>query len=196
MTLIIAMFAFSLSMSISPGPVNLICLSSGLNYGFKRTLPFISGATVGFVLLLTTIGLGLSTITSEYSLVFNTLKYLGSAFIGYMGINVFLSAGKLEINKNYAAKPTFKQGLLLQWLNPKAWVACMAGSAAFNAANSPETLGLFVTIYFMVCYCGIACWALVGVKISKLLTQPKQLKIINRLMGIALGAVAIYLSVI
>jgi len=196
MTLIIAMFTFSLSMSISPGPVNLICLSSGLNYGFKRTLPFISGATVGFVLLLTTIGLGLSAITSEYSLIFDTLKYLGSAFIGYMGINIFLSAGKFKLHQKEAAKPTFKQGLLLQWLNPKAWIACMAGSAAFNVANSPVILGLFVTIYFMVCYCGIACWALVGVRISKLLTQPKQLKMINRLMGIALGAVAIYLSVI
>ena len=52
MTLIFAMCSFALSMSISPGPVNLVTLSSGINHGFLRTLPFVAGASIGFSLLL------------------------------------------------------------------------------------------------------------------------------------------------
>ena len=58
MTLLLAMLSFSLVMSITPGPVNMIILSSGISYGVKRTIPYVSGATVGFTLLLLLIGFG------------------------------------------------------------------------------------------------------------------------------------------
>ena len=58
MSLLFAMFSFSLAMSISPGPVNMIILSSGVNYGVKKTIPYVSGATIGFTLLLLFTGLG------------------------------------------------------------------------------------------------------------------------------------------
>ena len=57
MSLILAMFMFALTMSISPGPVNMVIISSGANHGFRKTLPFISGATTGFTLLLILVGL-------------------------------------------------------------------------------------------------------------------------------------------
>lgn len=57
MSLLFAMFSFSLAMSISPGPVNMIILSSGVNYGAKRTIRYVSGATIGFTLLLLFVGL-------------------------------------------------------------------------------------------------------------------------------------------
>lgn len=57
MTLIIAMSLFALSMSISPGPVNLITFSSGLNYGFLPSLPFVAGAALGFTLLLVVVAI-------------------------------------------------------------------------------------------------------------------------------------------
>ncbi|MCO1335598.1 hypothetical protein MO867_14765 [Microbulbifer sp. OS29] len=59
MSLFLAMFGFSLAMPITPGPVNMVIISSGVNHGFSRTLPFVSGATVGFTLLLSMIGFGL-----------------------------------------------------------------------------------------------------------------------------------------
>jgi threonine/homoserine/homoserine lactone efflux protein len=64
MSVIFAMCLFSLSMSISPGPVNLITLSTGVNHGFKNAMPFVSGATLGFTLLLLMVGLGLGGLAS------------------------------------------------------------------------------------------------------------------------------------
>lgn len=60
MTLIFAMCSFALSMSISPGPVNLVTLGSGINHGFLRTLPFVAGASIGFTLILFLLDIGLS----------------------------------------------------------------------------------------------------------------------------------------
>ncbi|MDP1136747.1 LysE family translocator, partial [Klebsiella pneumoniae] len=59
LTLILPMTAFALAASISPGPVNLVCLSSGTRYPISRGLIFVTGATLGFIALFMTIGLGL-----------------------------------------------------------------------------------------------------------------------------------------
>jgi threonine/homoserine/homoserine lactone efflux protein len=58
MSLFIAMFSFSLVMSISPGPVNMVIVSSGASYGVRKTFSFVSGGTIGFTSLLLFIGLG------------------------------------------------------------------------------------------------------------------------------------------
>lgn len=65
MSLFVAMCFFSLTVSISPGPVNMTILSTGVNYGFKRSIPLVSGATVGFTLLLTAVGLGISNVVAQ-----------------------------------------------------------------------------------------------------------------------------------
>lgn len=66
MNLFFAMFFFSLAMSISPGPVNMVIVSSGINYGIKRTMPYVSGATIGFTLLLLFIGLGFFQVINAF----------------------------------------------------------------------------------------------------------------------------------
>lgn len=196
MSLIIAMCAFSFSMSVSPGPVNLICLSSGINYGFRKTLPFVSGATIGFVILLSVIGFGLGVIATNTAYLFDVLPYLGSGFIGYMAFKILTANGQLTTEAQNSVPPTFIQGILLQWLNPKAWMACFAGTAAFNVDDSNQTLLLFICIYFATCYAGIACWALIGDKVGAWLTNPHNIKRFNALMGTALLFVSIYLIVI
>ena len=195
MTLIIAMCAFSLSMSISPGPVNFIGLSSGIKYGFRKSLPFVSGATIGFVILLSAIGFGLDVIVAKSSNLFDVLRYFCSGFIGYMAFKIFTADSHLTTQTQKSEIPTFLQGALLQWLNPKAWMACFAGTAAFNIDDSNKTLVLFICIYFAICYAGIACWALIGNKIGSWLTNPSNMQRFNKTMGGALFIVSVYLVV-
>ena len=73
-TIFLSMFSFSLIMSISPGPVNLMIVTSGINHGFIKTFSFISGATIGFILLLILATLGLSTIHGKYTNTFFILE--------------------------------------------------------------------------------------------------------------------------
>ncbi|WP_163334550.1 LysE family translocator, partial [Klebsiella aerogenes] len=130
MTLILAMFLFSLTMSISPGPVNMVIISSGASYGFRRTFPFVSGATIGFTLLLIVIGFGFYASIEKYPLFFKYLNVAGSAFIIYIGYKIASSRSELSLTKSEA--PSFTQGFLLQWLNPKAWIACASGVVLFS----------------------------------------------------------------
>ncbi|MBV1908991.1 MAG: LysE family translocator [Kangiellaceae bacterium] len=192
MTLIFTMILFSLTMSATPGPVNLITLASGVNHGFRKTLPFVSGATIGFVLLLAAIGLGLSLVAEDYPQLLMSLRYIGSGFIAFMAFSIIRARGKLKVEKGN--RPTFVQGVFLQWLNPKAWMACIAGVTAFNSENTVSILLLFITIYFLVCYVCIALWALAGDKISRWLVEKIHYERFNLIMGSVLMLVAVYLA--
>ena len=75
------MCLFGLSMSISPGPVNMITFAQGLNYGFGRALPFVGGAASGFALLLLVVGMGLGELIALNPLLLNLMTIAGTAFI-------------------------------------------------------------------------------------------------------------------
>jgi len=191
MSLLIAMFSFSLTMSISPGPVNMIIISSGMNYGVRKTLPFVSGGTIGFTLLLLFIGLGFSQVISSYPSFLKYLTLAGSSFIIYMGYLIATSDPELDIKKQH--QPTFLQGFLLQWLNPKAWIACLAGASLFSVPNNSNEFLLFSLIYFVVCYLSLFGWSVLGEKSSKFLNSRLKLRLFNFCMGGALIATASYL---
>ena len=68
MSLFLSMAAFALASSISPGPVNIVALSSGAQFGLRVAMRHVSGATIGFTLLLLLIGLGLSEVLRQGNL--------------------------------------------------------------------------------------------------------------------------------
>ena len=191
MSLIIAMFLFSLSMSISPGPVNLLTLSTGVNHGFRKSIPFVSGATAGFALLLLLVGLGIAKVAADNAEFLRLLAILGSCYIVYLGYCVVSAKPEIKVEKK--SRPGWWQGAMLQWLNPKAWTACLAGVSLFDLADSIPMLLLFVSLYFVICYASIASWALVGARMKDLLSNKDKVQIFNMLMGGMLILVALYL---
>jgi len=190
-TTILSMSIFSFVMSFSPGPVNLISLSIGLNQGFKTALPFVSGATIGFTILLFCLGLGLGSFTQQFPVIMNLLSIVGATFIMYMGYKMTGSKSALKLEEGDF--PTFLDGVLLQLLNPKAWAACLAGVAAFGASDNFYKLSLFTTIYFVICYFGIGSWAFIGGKIFQRLNSPSGLIMFNKVMGVGLILVGLFL---
>ena len=150
MALLLAMVSFAWVMSITPGPVNMIILSSGINYGVTRTIPYVSGATVGFTLLLLCIGFGFSQFIHAYPFFLTYLAIAGSLYIFYLGYKIASSKSELEIGKSEA--PKFYEGFLLQWINPKAWIACVSGASLFSSTEGYDQFLVFVLIYFIVCY--------------------------------------------
>ncbi len=191
MTLLLAMATFALALSISPGPVNMICLSSGVHNGIWRTLPFVTGATVGFTLLLYLIGAGGGTLLQEYPTALQVMNLLGTGFILYVGWKIMTADGALE--KQQARQPKFLEGAVLQWLNPKAWIASVSGVAAFVSGEGLGTLSVFCLVYFILCYLGVAFWAVVGAYAQNLLNTQDRMKLFNRVMGGSLCLVAVYL---
>jgi len=178
-------------MSITPGPVNMIILSSGISYGVKSTIPFVSGATVGFTLLLLFVGFEFSQFINAYPFFQTYLAIVGSLYIIYMGYKIASSKPELEVSKKDA--PKFYQGFLVQWINPKAWIACVSGASIFSSAESYAPFLTFTIIYFIVCYSSLGVWAILGDKLSYFLKDHFRLRLFNFIMGLLLMITAGYL---
>lgn len=191
MSLFLAMCTFSLVMSITPGPVNLIIVNSGINNGLKKTFAFISGATIGFTLLLLLIGLGLNTFIAKQSSLFTYLSIGSSLFIIYIGYKIIKIKENIDIYNNEEKTPYFYEGFLIQWLNPKAWLASISGVSLFS--SSDFVFYSFILIYFFICYLSLIFWGYIGEKVSYLLKIREYLKYLNIIMGSLLILSAMYL---
>jgi threonine/homoserine/homoserine lactone efflux protein len=167
-----------------------VTFSSGLNYGFQPSLPFVAGAASGFTLLLVVVGLGLGEIIALNPVLMQLLAYSGSAFICYLGYKIATADPQLPVSPE--SRPHFFQGAVLQWLNPKAWIASLAGVSAFEATLD-NGLVVFASLYLVICFFSISVWAYAGARISDLLRDRRTLRRCNRAMGGVLIVVAIYL---
>jgi threonine/homoserine/homoserine lactone efflux protein len=190
MSIFLAMCLFALTMSVSPGPVNLVTFSLGLNYGFLPTLPFVAGAAVGFTAMLVLVGLGLGEVMALNPTVIGILTYAGTAFICYMGYRI--ATAHPELPDTGDRQPSFLHGAALQWLNPKAWIGSLSGIAAFEATPG-NGLTVFAGVYLVVCFLSVAVWAFAGQRVSDLVDNATKLQWLNRVLGCLLFAVAFYL---
>jgi threonine/homoserine/homoserine lactone efflux protein len=190
MSVIFAMCLFALTMSVSPGPVNLVTFSSGLNYGFLPSLPFVAGAASGFTLLLLVIGLGLGQVIAQNPELMQILAYAGTAFICYLGYKI--ATAHPELPGATERRPHFYQGAALQWLNPKAWIASLSGVSAFEATLG-NGLVVFASLYLVICFLSISVWAYAGARISDLASDVRILQWCNRILGGMLILLAFYL---
>ena len=194
-----AMFGFALSMSISPGPVNMLIIATAAQWGTRRAWAVVSGATIGFTLLLAVVGWGLAGLLQRHPLWLQTMGVVGALFIVFMAWKLISTPvldqadGEAAHTESSEEMPGFVHGFLLQWLNPKAWIASAAGTALFAQAAVPHALWTFVGIYFVVCYASLALWAWAGGVLSPFLQQGQRMRGFNVLMGVLLCLTAVFM---
>lgn len=194
MTVLLSMAAFALASSISPGPVNVVALSAGAQHGFAASMRHVTGATVGFTLLLLLIGLGLHELLAHFPNLIDIVKWAGVGFLLYMAYKLAVDDGRLGTDKP-ARGPSFAYGAAMQWLNPKAWLASLAGMGAYAADGDGRLVWQFTVVYFVVCYLSIASWAYAGTFLRRYLQEPKRVRSFNRVMAALLAASALYLLI-
>lgn len=192
MSLLLSMAAFALASSISPGPVNIVALSAGAQFGLRPAMRHVSGATFGFTLLLLLVGLGLTELLERWPWLTESIKLAGVAFLLYMAFRLATADGRLNTDKP-ALPPTLLYGAAMQWLNPKAWLASVAGMGLFATAGDVTSVARFAAIYFVICYASLACWAYAGTFLQHYLKAPARLRLFNRLMAALLVGCALYL---
>lgn len=192
MTALLSMAAFALACSISPGPVNVVALSAGAQHGLAASMRHVTGATVGFTVLLLLIGLGLHELLGHFPDLITIVKWAGVGFLLYMAYTLAADDGQLGANKP-ARGPSFAYGAAMQWLNPKAWLASLAGMGAYAADGDGKLIWQLTAVYFVICYLSIASWAYAGTFLRKYLRQPQRVRFFNRVMAALLAASALYL---
>lgn len=186
------MAIFALVASITPGPVNIVALSSGARYGFRATLRHVGGATLGFVLLLVLMGLGLHEMLQRWPGLTRVVQLGGVAFLLFMAWKLAMDNGHLG-GESEGRAPSMFYGALMQWLNPKAWLACVAGMGAFVADGEARLVWQFAAVYLVICYVSVGCWAYAGSFLRNWLGNPATMRLFNRAMAVLLVASAVYL---
>jgi len=190
MSLLLSMAGFALASSISPGPVNLVALSAGARHGFSASMKHVTGATVGFCLLLLLTGFSLQELLSRWSGSMKLIQWAGVAFLFYMAFKLAVDKGDLH-SSGTAAGPSMLTGAAMQWLNPKAWLASVAGMGAYAASGDGSEVLRFTAIYFVICYASIATWAFAGMRLQHRLRDARRVRWVNRGLAVILVASAV-----
>ncbi|ACJ30056.1 Transporter, LysE family [Shewanella piezotolerans WP3] len=181
----IALFAFS--SGITPGPNNIMLMSSGVNFGIKRSLPHLLGICFGFPGMVLAIGLGLSTVFQLYPVLHTIIKYVGIAYLLYLAWLIANSSNKLK-GKSTPEPLTFMQAAAFQWVNPKAWVMAIGAIATFTTMQqtlTPQVVTI-ASVFFCVALPSAFIWLGFGVALKRLLKNQKQQKIFNVTMALLL----------
>lgn len=192
--IILPMSAFALAASISPGPVNIVCLSSGTHYPIAKGLTFVTGATLGFVALFLGVGAGLYSLLNAVPVLEEILCWAGILFLLYLSYQLVQHDGRLQ-ERGAGSAPGFWAGALMQWLNPKAWLASAAGIGAYTSGNEPYLLWLFAALYLPICWLSLASWVYAGAFLKRYVHRPMILLTINRMLAGCLAISALFLLV-
>ena len=188
-SLLIAFIVFAAVMYFTPGPNNVMLLSSGLTYGFRRTLPHIAGITFGMAFMIAAVGLGLGTIFIAYPVLQTILKYAGAAYLLYLAAAIAMSGPVKPDQDNRRTPMTFWGAAMFQWINVKGWVMVIGTITAYaGIASFPWNITIQVMLCLLLGVVACSVWALFGSALRPILTSPKAVRAFNIVMAVLLLA--------
>ena len=179
---------FSFATSMSPGPNNIMLLSSGLTFGYKRTIPHILGVVIGFPLMTIFVGLGLGEFFKVYPFTFTILKIAGILYLLWLAWKIANSTPKFKENDKNSKPLTFVQVVLFQWINPKNWIKIITAMSVYvtSVENATIEIAIITTIFFMTVLVSANSWSLGGVVLKKLIKSDIGIRRFNIGMAILL----------
>lgn len=188
-SLFYAFLVFMVVMYFTPGPNNIMLLSSGLTYGFRRTIPHIVGIVLGFAFMVAAVGLGLGTVFLAYPILQTLLKYAGAAYLIYLAAAIAMSGPAKPGDEKARGPMTFWGAAMFQWINAKGWVIVIGTITAYAAiAQFPLNIAIQTAISLLVGTVSTVAWALFGTALRPVLTSERLVRAFNVLMAILLLA--------
>lgn len=185
----LAIAAYAFTMSITPGPNNTMLLASGVNFGFRPTLPHIWGINIGFTAMLFAVGLGIGGIFTAIPELHTVLKVVGAAYLLYLAFRIASAKPGNTAGGEKSRPMTLTEAALFQWVNPKAWVIAIGAAATYIPQEgylwNLVIASLIVAIVNFPC---ITIWATAGVMLRRFLDDPRTLRIFNVSMAVLLVA--------
>ncbi len=191
----LALSVFAAVSSGTPGPNNLMILTSGVNFGMKRSIPHLMGITLGFCFMIFCVGMGLQTMFTVFPQLETILRYVGTVYLLWLAWKI-ANSGPVGDGKAAGAKPMgFWAATAFQWVNPKAWFMAISAITTYASSATNAEFGsklsqvlLVVLIFGVINLPLVACWGWFGSAMRRFLQDPKNLKIFNVTMAVLLIA--------
>tara|TARA_Y100001970_G_scaffold288049_1_gene414237 strand:- start:682 stop:1284 length:603 start_codon:yes stop_codon:yes gene_type:complete len=195
LNILIALISFYFVMYVTPGPNNAMVLTSGLKFGFTKTIPHMSGITIGHIIQLILVCFGLGKIFQIFPQIQNVLKILCSLYLLYLGYKILGSFSKIKEDDSRPLK--FHEAALFQIVNPKAWTISSMAASGFLPKDGNLIISIFyiATVALIVCPLSISPWAAFGSAIRNLVKNNKIKALIEYFLAFLLLITAILIVI-
>ena len=189
MDLLLALAVFCTVTLFTPGPNNLMLMTSGLNFGFRRGMPHLLGVVLGFTLMVLIVGFGLGAIFQAWPLLYVVLKYAGAIYLLYLAWEIAVSPPPGQRSESTRGQIGFLQAAGFQWVNPKAWVMAVSSVSTY-AAVAPFPLNVIViaALYGVLGLASSGTWLGFGAALQRVLKHPRAVRAFNIVMALLLVA--------
>jgi threonine/homoserine/homoserine lactone efflux protein len=183
-----ALIVFCFVSAITPGPNNLMLLTSGVNFGFRRTIPHMLGVGLGFALMVGLVGIGLDATFTRFPALLPIMRYAGVAYMLWLAAKLALAGPVGE--KEYSGNPLgFFGAAAFQWINPKAWFIAVGALTAYAVSEDYTRSVMVVALVFgIVTLPCVAAWVLFGTAMRRVLSNPRFVRPFNIAMALLLVA--------
>lgn len=191
--LLLALCAFAFISSITPGPNNLMLMTSGINFGLARTVPHMMGVVLGFTLMIALVGIGIMQLIEAIPGAGLAIQVASGLYLLYMAWKIATTdtspAEKADGARDVAKPFSFVQAALFQWVNPKAWTMALTAISAY-APKSQGWAGVIAValVFGLINLPSTGAWAVMGAKLRRFLSDPARLKAFNVTAAIVLVA--------
>ena len=186
--LLAALAAFAFVSSITPGPNNLMLLASGVNFGFRRSLPHMLGIGIGFTVMVAMVGLGLAGVFTAWPPARTVLQVVSVAYLLWLAWKIAHAAPPTDTPAARGRPLTFLQAAAFQWVNPKAWTMALGAVALYAPGQEVAAVLWVAAVFGVVNLPCVSLWTVMGMGVRRLIAHPARLRMFNRAMAVLLVA--------
>ncbi|HPS95422.1 MAG TPA: LysE family transporter [Bacteroidales bacterium] len=195
--LLIPFISCAIATTFTPGPNNASASSSGMQHGFRKTLPYLIGISIGFFVILAASGLLLDFIMQIYSKISSYLKWIGALYMLWLAVVPFIPQGKSG-KKSMSVSYTLYNGMILQLVNIKVILYGITLYSSFSALIGYSPVAVIVSSLFLTIlgFGSIALWTFIGSAFSAYFKNKVFFYSFNAIMSLLLvySAVSILLN--
>ncbi len=184
----VAFAAASSVLLVIPGPTVLLVVSYALGQGWRTALPMAIGVALGDFTAMTLSMLGLGALLATSATLFTILKWVGAAYLVYLGIKLWRAGGTLDAAPRTDAVSAAKMlghAWLVTALNPKSITFFVAFLPAFldPKADFLTQMLVFETTFLVLAFANAFGYALVASRARRLASDPRAIGIVNKVGG-------------
>ena len=186
--------------SITPGMCMSLALSMGMSIGLRKTFYMMYGELLGVGIVASSSAIGVAALMLQYPMIFMALKYAGGAYLGYLGIQMWLSRGKMSLSAqqchfDISAKSLALQGFLTAIANPKGWAFFIALLPPFldDKIDMGPQLVVLISLILLLEFSCLVIYASGGNMLRKFLQNNSNIKLLNKIAGSMMIGIGIWL---